>query len=168
MTALDGADRVAMHKPARGFLALEPRVAAPLIATPLALIAAGTAVALLARSRVRPFGASLGDSDLEARFRRVEQAGWTTIRGARESDKDFMARLRDAQAAALNLPRQAGEAVDAFRARVGDAVSTLRRSAALARRGARSTHALFAAHPLAVGAMCVAIGALIGAALRRA
>lgn len=102
---------------------------------PILLIAGG--IAWLAANR---YGGgshavvSADDWDLEERYRRVEQARWSTPRNAGESDDDYHNRLHDAHSTALQLKQNAGEAMDAFKQRVRDAVSSLEQRAAATRQ----------------------------------
>jgi ElaB/YqjD/DUF883 family membrane-anchored ribosome-binding protein len=129
------------------------------------------------------------DWNHEQRFRKLEgvRAGFSKMVG--ETQDAFDHRLHQAEAAALDLKQHAGEAIDAFKARVKSTTESLSHTAQGIRERMQAgasqaahfigdqahnlkegagdvkhkTQAFYEEYPLAVGAIGLAIGALIGA-----
>jgi ElaB/YqjD/DUF883 family membrane-anchored ribosome-binding protein len=125
----------------------------------------------------------------EGRFRKLEGARSGLTRLADETQEAFTHRLHEAEAKALELKQNAGEAIDAFKARVVAAGHSLHETATgirsrmdngLAHAGefaSKTAHdvtagmgdakhkaqAFYDEYPMAVGAIGLAVGALIGA-----
>lgn len=160
---------------------------------PVALIATGVAWLVLNKNSggASHTVLSADDWDIEERYRRVEQARWSTPRNANESEDEYHNRLIDAQGIALQLKQNTGEAMHAFRDRVRQAVSSLESAAAATRarlssafqgavqfskdqaqhamhagqQAARSTANFYDGNPLAAGAIAAGIGAILGSSI---
>jgi ElaB/YqjD/DUF883 family membrane-anchored ribosome-binding protein len=157
---------------------------------PTVLIAAGIGMLLL--NRQREHGQSLSDEDWhhERRFRSLEEARWSTPRMSGETDDAYNERVHAAYAKTLDLKQRAGEAINDFKERVAHTVQGIERRATAVRdrmgvmasdakhyaehqaqrlgeRAADARHRaedFYQETPLAVGAIALAIGALIGSA----
>lgn len=157
---------------------------------PTLLIAAGVGMLLLNRSQGGRYHVSSDDWHHERKYRSLEEARWNTPRNPGESDADYDDRVHHAYAKTLDLKQRAGEAVHEFKARVAKTVEGIKANAEGARE--RMSHMLADAKhgvedqarklgraassarhsaedfyqetPLAVGAIALAIGAMVGAA----
>lgn len=156
---------------------------------PTVLIAAGVGLLLLNRNQSSQTG-NADDWRHDRSYRTIEEARWSTPRNAGESDADFEDRVHHAYVKALGLKQRADEAVHEFKERVSrtvdeikanaegarermaammgdakhslqDGAHKLRRTASNARHSAEN---FYEDSPLAVGALALAIGALVGAA----
>jgi ElaB/YqjD/DUF883 family membrane-anchored ribosome-binding protein len=155
---------------------------------PTLLIAAGVGMLFLQKNGGQH--ASHEDWQHEARYRSLEEARWSTPRNVGETDDAWNERVHAAYAKALDLKQMAGEAAHDFKERVSKTVHGIQRRATEVRDRVKSTasdvshyaqdqarnigqRASQARHsaedfyqdtPLAVGAIALAIGALIGSA----
>lgn len=155
---------------------------------PTLLIAAG--VGLLFMQSRQGNGVDADDWRHETRYRSLEEARWATPRNTGESDDAYNERVHSAYAKALDLKQMAGEAAHDFKARVEKTVEGVQRRAAsirdrvgtaasdvshfakdqaqrLGQRASDVRHGaedLYQSTPLAVGAIALAVGALIGSA----
>lgn len=156
---------------------------------PTLLIGAGVAMLLLNHQRQDGApAASSEDWSSDRRFRSIEEARWSTTRLAGEAEEAFNERLHAAHAKALDLKQAAGEAIGDFKTRVAHAVAAVEHGAVEAR--ARLAHAFsdvanytqrqaanighkaaearrgaehfYEDSPLAVGAIALAVGAIVG------
>ncbi|HVK82150.1 MAG TPA: hypothetical protein VM915_16225, partial [Verrucomicrobiae bacterium] len=126
----------------------------------------------------------------ERRYRSLEEARWATARNANESDDAYDERVHMAYAKALDLKQMADEAAHDFKERVSKTVQGIQRRAGdvrdrmsqtasdvshyaqaqTQRLGAKASAVSHRAQdfyqdtPLAVGAIALAVGALIGSA----
>jgi ElaB/YqjD/DUF883 family membrane-anchored ribosome-binding protein len=154
---------------------------------PTLLIGAGVAMLLL-NARHGGGGVNGDDWHAERRYRSLEETRWANPRRADESDDNYDARLYDAYGHALDLKQRAGEAAHDFTARIAKTVDGVRDTAHAARervgqslsstasyvsdkahnlgeRAADMRHGagdLYRDSPLSVGAIALAIGAVIG------
>lgn len=155
---------------------------------PTMLIATGIAWLVMSNREDKHSGSD--DSYHERRYRALEEARWSTARMSDESDDAYHGRLHDAYAKVLDLKQSAGEAAHDFKARVGRAVEEAKSVAASMRErvtqrladakhyaqdkaqqiGAAASNARHKAQdfygetPLAIGALALAVGAIVGSA----
>lgn len=158
---------------------------------PTLLIAAGVGMLFLNRGHSGSNGSvSPDDWHSERRYRSLEEARWATARTANESDDAYEERVHMAYAKALDLKQMADEAAHDFKERVAKTVQGIQRHAGdvrdrmsqtasnvshyaqaqTQRLGAKASAVSHRAQdfyqdtPLAVGAIALAVGALIGSA----
>lgn len=155
---------------------------------PTLLIAAG--VGLLFMQNRQGHQVDADEWRHETSYRSLEEARWATPRNTGESDGAYNERVHAAYAKALDLKQMAGEAAHDFKARVEKTVEGVQRRAAdlrdrvssvasdashfakdqaqrLGQRASDARHRvedLYQDTPLAVGAIALAVGALIGSA----
>jgi Protein of unknown function (DUF3618) len=157
---------------------------------PIPLLLIGAGIGMLVLNGRKHDAPKLSDDDWRAEhhFRKVEHARSSTQRTEGESEDAFHARLHETHAKALDIRQMTGEAADAFQARVKRTVEGLERramsvrdavSGGMSKAGAfvgdQAKHVgemagqakhqavdFYAQNPLAVGAIGIAIGALIG------
>jgi ElaB/YqjD/DUF883 family membrane-anchored ribosome-binding protein len=156
---------------------------------PTILIAAGVGMLFLNRQGSGE-GVSNDDWHHERHYRTLEEARWATPRNIGETDEAWNDRVHAAYAKALDLKQMAGEAAHDFKERVSETVQGIQRRAAEVRDRVSSTASdvshyaqdqarhlgqrasdvrhraedFYQDTPLAVGAIALAIGALIGSA----
>lgn len=156
---------------------------------PTLLIAAGVGMLFLNRGN-NAHGVSHDDWHSERRYRSLEEARWSTPRNANESDDAYNERVHAAYAETLDLKQMAGEAAHDFKERVTKTVQGIQRRAGDVRNrmsqtasevshyaqdqtqrlGAKASSISHRAQdmyqdtPLAVGAIALAVGAMIGSA----
>jgi ElaB/YqjD/DUF883 family membrane-anchored ribosome-binding protein len=156
---------------------------------PTILIAAGIGMLFMNKNGGGD-GVSSDDWHHERHYRSLEEARWATPRNSGETDDAWNERVHAAYAKALDLKQMAGEAAHDFKERVSKTVQGIQRRAGEVRDrvsstasdvshyaqdqarniGQRATDARHSAEnfyqdtPLAVGAIALAIGALIGSA----
>lgn len=156
---------------------------------PTLLIAAGVGMLFLQKNG-GGHSANHEDWQHETRYRSLEEARWATPRNVGETDDAWNERVHAAYAKALDLKQMAGEAAHEFEERVSKTVQGIQRRATDVRDrvsstasdishyaqdqarniGQRASQARHSAEdfyqdtPLAVGAIALAIGALIGSA----
>lgn len=157
---------------------------------PTVLIAAGIGMLFLQNRQGGAHQFSNDDWHHETRYRSLEEARWATPRNTGETDDAWNERVHAAYAKALDLKQMAGEAAHDFKERVSTTVQGIQRRAAdlrdraaamasnasqyaqdqarnLGQRASDAKHSaedFYQETPLAVGALALAIGALIGSA----
>ncbi len=157
---------------------------------PLTTLLIGAGVAMLFANRHGHNGISHDDWHAERRYRSLEEARWNTPRNAGESDEDYDTRLHHAYGQSLDLKQKAGEAAHEFKDRISQTVDGVRERAMSARErigqsiegasayvadkahsvGERASDMksgvqnMYQDSPLSLGAIALAVGALIGAA----
>ncbi|MFZ2029653.1 MAG: DUF3618 domain-containing protein [Vitreimonas sp.] len=157
---------------------------------PTLLIGAGVAMLFLNKSHGDAASLSHDDWHAERTYRSIEEARWANPRNANESEDAYNDRLHEVYGQALDLKQRAGEAAHEFKARIAKTVDGVRdrahgvrdrigqtlssASAYVADKGrdlgARASDVrhgaqnLYADSPLSMGAIALAVGALIGSA----
>lgn len=158
---------------------------------PTVLIAAGIAWLMLGNRQKERAQVSAEDWSSDRRYRSLEEARWATPRMPEETDEAYEERVHHAYAKTLGMKQKAGEAMHEFKERVaktvegarhaadgartriggvfsgakhaaGRQIENLGHTASAARHGAED---FYQHSPLAVGAITLAIGAILGSAI---